>query len=50
MKLLLDQDVYRATVRFLSEQEHDAVTVSQLGRSFVVVTPRGHKVRRLPHA
>ena len=33
MKLLLDQDVYAVTARFLSEQSHDVVLVSQLGLS-----------------
>jgi predicted nuclease of predicted toxin-antitoxin system len=31
MKLLLDQDVYLATERFLSELGHDVVPVAQLG-------------------
>jgi predicted nuclease of predicted toxin-antitoxin system len=31
MKLLLDQDVYLATERFLSELGHDVVAVAQLG-------------------
>jgi predicted nuclease of predicted toxin-antitoxin system len=31
MKLLLDQDVYEVTVRFLTEIGHDVVKVSDLG-------------------
>lgn len=33
MKLLLDQDVYAVTERFLREQGHDVATASQLGLS-----------------
>jgi predicted nuclease of predicted toxin-antitoxin system len=33
MKLLLDQDVYALTERFLREQGYDVVTASQLGLS-----------------
>ena len=33
MKLLLDQDVYALTERFLREQGHDVVTAAQLGLS-----------------
>ncbi len=33
MKLLLDQDVYEVTARFLNELGHDVVKVSQLGMS-----------------
>ncbi len=31
MKLLLDQDVYEVTARFLIEQGHDVVRVAELG-------------------
>jgi len=31
MKLLLDQDVYAATARFLTEQGYDVVRVAELG-------------------
>jgi hypothetical protein len=31
MKFLLDQDVYAATARFLSELGHDVVPVAQKG-------------------
>lgn len=33
MKLLLDQDVYAATARFLSSLGHDVVPVAQIGLS-----------------
>jgi predicted nuclease of predicted toxin-antitoxin system len=33
MKLLLDQDVYAATVRFLRDSGHDVITASDIGRS-----------------
>jgi predicted nuclease of predicted toxin-antitoxin system len=33
MKLLLDQDVYAATARFLSDLGHDAVRAAQVGLS-----------------
>jgi predicted nuclease of predicted toxin-antitoxin system len=33
MKLLLDQDVYASTARFLKTRGHDVVTVAQLGHS-----------------
>jgi predicted nuclease of predicted toxin-antitoxin system len=33
MRFLLDQDVYAATARFLSEQGHDVVPVSRIGLS-----------------
>jgi predicted nuclease of predicted toxin-antitoxin system len=33
MKFLTDQDVYAATVRFLSDHGHDVVSASQLGLS-----------------
>ncbi|MFQ5398696.1 MAG: DUF5615 family PIN-like protein [Anaerolineae bacterium] len=33
MKLLLDQDVYAFTIRFLKEMGHDVVPVAQLGLS-----------------
>jgi predicted nuclease of predicted toxin-antitoxin system len=33
MKFLLDQDVYAATARFLSELGHDVVPVAQIGYS-----------------
>ncbi len=33
MKLLLDQDVYFATARFLREAGHDVVTASEIGCS-----------------
>ena len=33
MKLLLDQDVYAITIRFLRDSGHDVVTASDLGRS-----------------
>jgi len=38
MRLLLDQDVYAATARFLGERGHDVVTVE----------PGRHRFRRLP--
>jgi predicted nuclease of predicted toxin-antitoxin system len=31
MKLLLDQDVYAATARFLSDLGHEVVPVAQIG-------------------
>ncbi len=31
MKLLLDQDVYAVTIRFLAEQGHDVLPVAQIG-------------------
>jgi len=31
MRLLLDQDVYAATARFLRENDHDVVTASSIG-------------------
>ena len=33
MRFLLDQDVYAATVRFLSDLRHDVSTASQIGAS-----------------
>jgi predicted nuclease of predicted toxin-antitoxin system len=33
VKLLLDQDVYAATERFLRDSGHDVVTASEIGRS-----------------
>jgi predicted nuclease of predicted toxin-antitoxin system len=33
VKLLLDQDVYAATARFLRDSGHDLVTASEIGRS-----------------
>ena len=33
MKLLLDQDVYAATARFLRDSGHDVVSASEIGRS-----------------
>ncbi len=33
MKLLLDQDVYGATARFLRNSGHDVITASDIGRS-----------------
>lgn len=33
MKLLLDQDIYRATIQFLRNLGHDVVTASDLGLS-----------------
>ena len=33
MKLLLDQDVYAITIRFLHDLGHDVVTASEIGRS-----------------
>jgi hypothetical protein len=33
MKLLLDQDVYAATARFLRDSGHDLITASDVGRS-----------------
>jgi predicted nuclease of predicted toxin-antitoxin system len=33
MKLLLDQDVYAATARFLSDLGHDTVPAAQVGLS-----------------
>jgi len=33
MKLLLDQDVYAATVKFLRDSGHDVITASDIGRS-----------------
>ncbi len=33
MKFLMDQDVYAATARFLSDLQHDVVSVSKIGLS-----------------
>jgi predicted nuclease of predicted toxin-antitoxin system len=33
MKLLLDQDIYLITIRFLSERGYDVITASQIGLS-----------------
>ncbi len=33
MKLLLDQDIYLLTARFLAERGYDVITASQIGLS-----------------
>jgi uncharacterized protein (DUF433 family) len=58
MKLLLDQDVYAATARFLRDSGHDVITASdivltsysgvELLKAFVVVEPGRHRFRKLP--
>lgn len=44
MKLLLDQDVYALTERFLRELDHDVMTASELGLS------RAHDLDLLKHS
>ena len=50
MKLLLDQDVYSATVRFLRKTQHDVITASDIGCSRaedVELLHRSHEMRRV---
>ena len=50
MRFLLDQDVYAATYRVLTELDHDAVPVAQLGlaqASDTALLKQAHKLDRI---
>lgn len=59
MKLLLDQDVYEATARFLIILQHDVARVAELERvlslydeqelksAFIVIESERHRFRRI---
>ena len=46
MRFLLDQDVYAATARFISNLEHDVVTASMLGLAQATDSDILHAARR----